>query len=180
MNERIYNQNPDKLRTKERIKRLNLQKIISICLKQGPIKTLLDIGTGSGLFAEEFFKNGVNVTGIDINKKMIKSAKKYLPECEFIVAKAESLPFRKNSFDAVFFGLVLHEVDSFTDAIVEANRVSRKFIFILEWKYKKEDFGPPMKHRLKPSFVKKISSEIKYQIFKQVRLKNHILYIIKK
>lgn len=180
MNDRIYNQNPNKLRNKERIKRLEVDKVISICLKQGKIKTLLDIGTGSGLFAEAFYRNGIKVIGIDINKKMIKTAKLHLPKCKFLVASAESLPFRKNSFDAVFLGLVLHEVEDYYKTISEAFRVSKQYTFILEWKFKKEEHGPPIKHRLKSKFIEKLSNEAGYRGIIKKRLKNLILYILKK
>jgi 2-polyprenyl-3-methyl-5-hydroxy-6-metoxy-1,4-benzoquinol methylase len=48
-------------------------------------KTLLDIGTGSALFAEAFYKAGVSVSGVDINKEMVDAAKRHLPEGESLV-----------------------------------------------------------------------------------------------
>jgi SAM-dependent methyltransferase len=75
------------------------------------IKSMLDIGTGSGVFAEEFFKRSLSVAGIDLNPGMVEIAKGYVPEGEFKIAKAEEIPFKDKSFDLVFMGLVFHEVD---------------------------------------------------------------------
>ncbi|MGQ9820184.1 MAG: class I SAM-dependent methyltransferase [Candidatus Kapaibacteriales bacterium] len=54
------------------------------------------------------------MAGVDLNLDMLEAAKKYLPGTEFKVAKAENLPFEDNSFDLVFIGVLLHEVDDYT------------------------------------------------------------------
>ncbi|MCX7833341.1 MAG: class I SAM-dependent methyltransferase [Ignavibacteria bacterium] len=180
MDERIYNQSPENLRREERIVRIQPYKVVNICLKEGKINSLLDIGTGSGLFAESFFNKNITVTGIDINKDMIKSAKKHLPKCKFLTAKAENVPFRKNTFDASFFGLSFHELNNYNKGLSEAFRVTKKFIFILEWKYKDENIGPPKKYRIKPSFLKKLLQNFHYKDLKIKNYKNFKLYIIKK
>lgn len=180
MNERIYNQSPENLRRAERIERLQVDKVVNLCLKDIKINSILDIGTGSGLFAEAFFNRNIKVSGIDINSEMIKSARKFLPKCNFVIAKAEKLPFKKNEFDATFFGLSFHELEDFDKALSEAFRVSKKAIFILEWKYKQENFGPPKKHRIKPSFLKNLLENFKVKYLKIKKLKNLTLYIIKK
>lgn len=84
MNDRIYNKGADRLRSEDRLKRLELDKVVSLCLKDRNIKTVLDIGTGSGLFAEAFSKLGPFLSGIDINNEMIEAAKKYIcPQVNF-------------------------------------------------------------------------------------------------
>jgi ubiquinone/menaquinone biosynthesis C-methylase UbiE len=180
MNDRIFNQEPDKLRSEERIKRLETDKIVNYCLQEKEIKTLLDIGTGSGLFAEAFSKLGLIVSGIDINNIMIESAKKYLPDSEFIIAPAEDIPFHDESFDAVFFGLVFHEVNDYEKSLMEAYRVAKYFTFIFEWQYKKEDFGPPIEHRLTSEFIKNIALSVGYKNFTTVFHNNMVLYILEK
>lgn len=180
MNERIYNQSVDRLRSKERIKRIDIENVVSLCLRNRNIKTLLDIGTGSGLFAEAFWERGLKVTGIDINPKMIKAAKKFLPNSKFLLASAEKLPFKKESFDAIFFGLAFHEVSDYKKSLAEAYRVSKYFTFILEWKYKKEEFGPPIEHRLKKGFIKNLAFDIGFKKFNYKILINSILYIMEK
>jgi len=180
MNERIYNQEIEKLRSEERIKRLEIDKIVNLCLRNKKIKTILDIGTGTGLFAEEFYKNNIIVSGIDINEKMIDSAKLFLPECKFKIAPAENIPFEDNSFDATFFGLVFHEVSDYKKSLEEAYRVSLFETFILEWKYITEEFGPPIEHRLTPDFIKDTALSVGYKNVENFLLPNLILFNLKK
>jgi ubiquinone/menaquinone biosynthesis C-methylase UbiE len=180
MNERIYNQEVDKLRSEERIKRLEIEKVVDLCIQDKIIKTILDIGTGTGLFAEAFNKNSIIVSGIDINEKLMDSAKLFLPESEFRLAPAENIPYGNNSFDATFFGLVFHEVSDYKKSLEEAYRVSLYQTFILEWKYITEDFGPPIEHRLKEEFIKEIAFSVGYKSIENFLLTNLILYKIKK
>jgi ubiquinone/menaquinone biosynthesis C-methylase UbiE len=180
MNERIYNKEIDRLRSEERIKRLEIDKVVSLCLQGKDLKTLLDVGTGSGLFAEAFSKSGLVVSGIDINKEMVDSAKIFLPESTFKVASAEDIPFKNATFDATFLGLVFHEVTDYTKSLKEAHRVSRYFTFILEWQYKEEDFGPPIEHRLTPEFIKDIALSVGYISLNTILLSNLVLYILEK
>ena len=180
MNERVFNQNFDRLRSAERVERLNVNQIVDNCLSGGNIKSILDIGTGTGLFAEKFHEKGIKVAGVDVNPSYIEEAKKYLPNAEFKVSEAENLPFGDSSFDAVFFGVVLHEVDDFNKTLAEAKRVSRLKAFILEWQYKTEDFGPPIEHRLKPQFVEELSKENGFKNFKEVKLDKLVLYELTK
>lgn len=162
MNDRIYNGGADRLRRQERLERLEIDKVVELCLREKPIKTLLDIGTGSGLFAEAFYKNRIIVSGLDLNSELIEVAKQYLPKSEFKVGYAEELPYENSEFDASFFGLVFHEVADFEKAMSEAFRVSKKYTFILEWKYKAEDFGPPIEHRLRPAFIAELAKNAGY------------------
>ncbi|MCL5028544.1 MAG: class I SAM-dependent methyltransferase [Bacteroidetes bacterium] len=180
MNERVFNQNADRLRSAERVERLNVSQVVDTCLSGNNIKSILDIGTGTGLFAEKFHERGIKIAGVDVNPLFIEEAKKYLPDAEFKVASAENLPFDDASFDAVFYGVVLHEVDDFNKTLAEAKRVSRLKAFILEWQYKTEDFGPPIDHRLKPEFVKSLSEQNGFKNFKEVKLDKLVLYELTK
>jgi ubiquinone/menaquinone biosynthesis C-methylase UbiE len=176
MNERVFNQGPDKLRRPERRERLEVEKVVQLCLQNVKVKALLDIGTGSALFAEAFFKAGVSVSGVDINTEMVDAAKRHLPESEFIVAPAEDLPFADGSFDSTFFGVVFHEVSDYAKALHEAYRVARCCTFILEWQYKKEEFGPPLEHRLTEEFIRDLSLSTGYQSFTAITLGTLVLY----
>ena len=180
MNERVYNHHADKLRDPERVERLQVSKVVDTCLSGNKIKSLLDVGIGSGLFAEAFFERGVKIAGVDLNPVMIEEAKKYLPNSLLKVSKAEKLPFSDSSFDAVFFGVVLHEVDDFNKSLEEARRVCRSKVFILEWKYKSEDFGPPIEHRFKPEFLEELSSKAGFKDCKEINMENLVLYVLTK
>lgn len=174
-NERVYNRGVDRLRSPERIERLEVDRVVSLCLDHN-IKSVLDIGTGSAVFAEAFHKRGVKVAGIDANPEMIEAAEQYVTEATFQIAPAEKIPFEENSFDMTFFGVVFHEVDDYSIALNEAFRVSALGTSILEWDYRQEDFGPPLEHRIKPDFIKKLADKIGYKNFQIIRLKSLILY----
>jgi ubiquinone/menaquinone biosynthesis C-methylase UbiE len=142
MNERVYNRGVDPLRSPERVARLEVGRVVDNCLINGNIKSALDIGTGSGLFVEEFSKRGLSVAAIDPNPEMISAVQNFIPGLDIHQASAEKVPFGDNSFDLVFMGLVFHEVDSYSLALKEAYRIAKKEVSMLEWEYLVQDFGP--------------------------------------
>lgn len=178
-NNRVYSRGVDRLRSKERVELMEVERVINLCSKEN-IKSVLDIGTGSALFAEGFSNTGHNVTGIDTNPEMIKAAKQYVPSGKFQEAPAEKIPFDDNTFDLTFFGVVFHEVDDYLKALKEAFRVSKVGTSILEWEYKQEDFGPPLEHRLKPDFIKKLAEDSGYKNVQVIKMNKLILYKLAK
>ena len=86
----------------------------------GPESLVLDIATGTGLIAREFFGKVKKVTGLDISPEMAKHAEGCMDEIVF--APVEKLPFADNSFDAIVCrqGLQFAELDK---AIPEIHRV---------------------------------------------------------
>jgi ubiquinone/menaquinone biosynthesis C-methylase UbiE len=180
MNERTYNHSSDRLRSPERVNRLEVPKVVALCLENKDITSILDIGTGTALFAEEFYKRGVNVSGVDINEEYLKVAKEYVPTGNFVVAPAEKVPFKNEEFDATFYGLVFHEVDDYEIALKEAARVSQKYVFILEWEYKTQEFGPPLKDRISEEAMKALSNKANFKNFEVIHLQNLVLYQLTK
>jgi DNA gyrase subunit B len=65
----------------------------------GKDSLVLDIATGTGLIAKEFFGKVKKVTGLDISPEMAQHAEGCMDEIVF--APVEQLPFPDNSFDAV-------------------------------------------------------------------------------
>lgn len=66
----------------------------------------LDIGTGTGVLPFNLYKNGANITGVDISKEQIRfanelSAEKNIKNVRFLVSPAETMPFNDNSFDSI-------------------------------------------------------------------------------
>ena len=176
MNDRVYNNSIERLRSPERVARLEVERVVNLCLKNESIKSVLDIGTGSGLFAEAFYKRNIKVVGVDLNSDMIEAAKRILPLCEFNISAAEELPFADKSFDMIFFGVVFHEVNDYKRALEEANRLSMKSVSILEWFYKTEEYGPQIEHRLSEDFIRNMAEEIGFSRFEVIPLKYLILY----
>lgn len=87
--------------------------------------TLLDIGCGGGFLTNSLAKRGHKVSGIDISEKTLEVAKKYdeTKSVHYLLANAYNLPFKENTFDAVFALDVLEHVESPDKLIEEASRV---------------------------------------------------------
>ena len=153
MHEKQFDGAVERLRTPERVARLEMERVVALCLESGDLKTVLDVGSGSGLFAEAFSRRGLTVAGVDINPQMIPAALQYVPHGDFREAPAEALPYPDASFDLVFMGLLLHESDEPLKVLQEARRVTRQQVCILEWPYLEGEFGPPLAHRLQPADI---------------------------
>jgi SAM-dependent methyltransferase len=138
-----------RLRAPERLERLEVGRVVDLVLDGIHAQTGLDVGTGSAIFAEEFARRGLTVTGIDANAEMLHGARPYVPEGNFLQAVAENLPFADNAFDVVFLGLVLHETDDLLKTMAEACRVAQVCVAVLEWPYQAEEFGPGLEERLR-------------------------------
>jgi ubiquinone/menaquinone biosynthesis C-methylase UbiE len=159
MHEKRFDGEIDRLRAPERVARLEVDRVTSLCLESADLKTVLDVGVGSGLFAEAFGRRGLEVSGVDVNPQMIVAARQFMPLGNFREAVAESLPFPDASFDLLFFGLLLHESDEPLKVLLEARRVARKRVCILEWPYQDGEFGPPLAHRLKPTEIEDLARQ---------------------
>ncbi len=159
MHEKRFEGDISRLRNPERIARLEVERVVNLCLKGVRIKTVLDIGTGTGVFAEMFSRRGCYVTGVDVNSEMLPAARSFVPAASFFEAEAEKLPFIDASFDLVFMGLLLHELDEQSQVLIEAHRLARAQVGILEWAYRQEDIGAPLVHRLEPDFLEKLAVE---------------------
>ncbi len=146
--DRRFSGDIDRLRAPDRLERIEAVRVVDILTAVVHSGSVLDIGTGTGVFAEEFRKRGLDVAGIDVNEEMLRYARTLVPEGRFQYGAAESLPFPDNTFDLAFLGHVLHETDDPLKALREARRVSRKVVAVLEWPYVEEEHGPPLEHRI--------------------------------
>ena len=173
MHDRRFHGELEKLRSPERIARLEVENVIRMSLDGISPKTIIDVGTGTGLFAEAFTKAGLVVTGIDVNAEMVDAARQHVQEGQFLEALAEELPFSDGSFDIVFLGLVLHETDAPLKALTEARRVARERVVILEWPYREEDNGPPIKERLRSEEITRLLRQAGFLTVDRVSL-NHV------
>ena len=176
MHERRFNAEIERLRSAERVERLELERVIGLSLAGVEMKSVLDVGTGSGLFAEGFAKEGVAVTGIDANPDMVEASKKLVPGAKFQQATVESLPFADKSFDLVFLGLVFHEADDAEQALSECKRCAKHSVAVLEWPYKQEEVGPQLEHRLKSEDIVSLAKKLGFNEITIVTLKNLLLY----
>ncbi len=70
-----------------------------------PGQRILDLGTGTGLLAREFARQGASVSGTDIASGQIEEAARLAHEqnlsCDFHVASSEAQPFPDATFDCI-------------------------------------------------------------------------------
>ncbi|MCD4671936.1 MAG: class I SAM-dependent methyltransferase [Anaerolineaceae bacterium] len=132
MREKRFDGKPEELRSPERIAVLEVKTVIDLVLQDVQADSVLDAGTGSGLFAEAFHKQGLEAVCVDVSQDMLDLARQYLPGADLRLGKAEALPFPDRYCDLVFLGHVLHETDVPLQALKEARRVGRKRTAVLE------------------------------------------------
>ena len=178
MHKKRFSREISRLREPERVARLEVDRVVQLALagvsRPG---SMLDIGTGSGLFAEKFASLGIRVTGVDVNPKMLPAASEHVPAGKFHEGVAERLPFPDASFDLVFMGLLLHETDDPLAALREAHRVGTGRLAILEWPEEAQDFGPPPEHRLPKQTIISLAEKAGFEKVESRRLQNLVLYL---
>jgi SAM-dependent methyltransferase len=128
-------------------------------------------------FAEAFERRGLAVAGVDVNPEMVAAAFEQVPNGDFRESLAEALPFRDQSYDLVFFGLVFHETDEPLKALQEAQRVCQRRAAILEWPYQSQEFGPLLEHRLKPENIRELAERAGFRPVQTIQLTNLVLYL---
>jgi len=171
-----YNAGIDRLRRPERLQRLQIDQVIQLCLDGLDAESILDVGTGSGVFVEAFASRGLDVVGLDVNTEMLHIAQQSEPDAFFIKAQAEHLPYSEKSFDIVFYGLVFHETDDYIRTLKEGKRIAKQRVAVLEWPYLEQDFGPPLHHRLKQEQIFDISIQAGFTDVEAINLRYLLLY----
>lgn len=177
MHERRFNAEINRLRSPERIALLEVDRVVDLCLAGIEAATVLDVGTGSGIFAEAFIRKGLSVTGIDPNPEMLVEAKKHAPSAEFLQAAVEQIPLKEKLFDLVFLSHVLHESDDVAKALAESKRCARQRVAVLEWPFREEKMGPPLNHRLNAATVEANARKVGFQNITTRELGHMILFI---
>ncbi len=175
-NDRRYGGEIDRLRSAQRLALMEVERVVGLALEGITAHTVLDIGTGSGLFAEAFAAQGLSVAGVDLREDMLEAARGYVPAGDFRQGHMEALPFEDAAFDLVFLGHVLHEADDLVAALREARRAVRQRVVILEWPHAVQEYGPPLDHRLKPEQVAKAATQAGFSSFEQIDLTHLVLY----
>ncbi len=179
MHERRFNRNIEFLRDPARLQLLEVQRVATLSLeKLDRAQSVLDIGTGSGVFAEEFARRGLQVAGVDANSEMVEAASAHVPAAEFNEGTAELLPFPDASFDLVFMGLLLHETDDRLKALKEAHRVSKQRLAVLEWRYGDLSFGPPIDDRMSGEKIKELALEAGWKNTRSIALSHLDLFLM--
>lgn len=91
--------------------------------------SILDVGTGTGIFAYRFLRLTDKVIGVDFSEQLMHQnpCKKNL-----ICADTFHLPFKDRSFDIVFSSCLLHHLEFPENAVKEFARASRKYVVLCE------------------------------------------------
>ena len=168
--ERRYPLGPERLRTPERLALLERERVLLLCTEGTRLASALDVGTGTGVFAETFAGASLRVTGIDPNSEFLDVARRLVPGVEFLEGVAEQLPFKDGSFDLVFLGQVLHEMDDPAAALGEARRVALERVALLEWPYRSEEIGPPLAHRMESSRILELAGDAGFLSVEKIEL----------
>jgi SAM-dependent methyltransferase len=93
-------------------------------------RSILEIGIGTGRIAGPLTRNGYDVTGIDLSRRMMEKAKaKGLSN--LFLAEGSKAPFKGKSFDASLMVHVFHLLDNPLPVMREAARVSGVGVFAL-------------------------------------------------
>lgn len=87
-------------------------------------KKTLELGCGTGEYTLRLAKTGSKIIAIDISLLLIQQAKQKVKSSNvnFIIADAENLPFKDNTFTAVVGNAVLHHLN-LPNALSETKRV---------------------------------------------------------
>jgi ubiquinone/menaquinone biosynthesis C-methylase UbiE len=176
MHEHRYHGAVERLRSPERVARLEVERVVTRCLEGIAARSVLDVGTGTGLFAEAFVARGLEVTGIDANPAMIEAAQRLVPQAHFQQATAEEIHQADGAFDLVFLGLILHEADDAQQALREARRLARQRVAVLEWPYQEQEPGPPLADRLRPEQIASLAQEAGFGTVEGLPLSHTVLY----
>ena len=95
-------------------------------------KKILEIGCSSGYYNQVFDIAGLNLKyeGCDYSAEFIKLAREIYPNVKFKVCNAKKLDYKERNFDITMLGGVLLHIKNWQEAIKEAARVSKRYIFI--------------------------------------------------
>ena len=174
--EKRFRGTAERLSSEDRLALLQVPEVVRLSLEGVLVRSVLDAGTGTGVFAAAFAAQHLRVTGVDVNEELLLRARDAAPGAEFLAAALEKLPFEDRSFDLVFLGHVLHETDDPLRALREARRVAGLRVAVLEWPYRTEPQGPPLHHRLQPKEVLRLAEEAGFASVERLHLEHMDLY----
>lgn len=107
------------------------KNVVARLLKNRTYKKVLDIGCGTGDYAELFKSEVPYYLGIDISPKMVEKAKSLYPEFNFEVGDAINTHQSDNSFDLVLSIAVLDYFETADEHFNEISRITMPNGFII-------------------------------------------------
>lgn len=97
-------------------------------------KKVLDLGCGSGISTKRLSDFGAKVKGLDLSRNLIEIARKENPKINFYVGTGRKTPFKKNEFDIISSGLMVHYIKDLNKLFKEISRILKNkglFVFSL-------------------------------------------------
>ena len=135
--------------TKKGYKQL-LRVTLRIARKLKGVRTVLDVGCGTGRYCGELSAMGFDVTGVDYSEKLVELARQLFPKASFVVGNGYSLPFRDKGFDLVLSIGALQVVENHERFIAELCRVAKKHVVMSTlYSHRKKDLGKHLQEMLK-------------------------------
>jgi len=83
---------------------------------------ILELCSGTGYLVEELSKRG-EYSGLDFAPRMISHCEEKHPQCKFVLAEAEEIPFKESSFDVVICFWSFHHIVYPENVLSEIKRV---------------------------------------------------------
>jgi ubiquinone/menaquinone biosynthesis C-methylase UbiE len=153
-------------------------------------KKVLEIGSGAGLDAAEFARNGAIVTAVDFTETAVKETTATFKEAKLKATiqrmDARKLTFDDNTFDIVYSFGVIHHILEYREALAQVKRVLKKggeFIGMfynkdsLLWSYSIEHLGLSIERVLgvpfAEPFTKSDLEELLSKYFSEVSVTTH-------
>jgi len=101
-------------------------KTLSSYIPQSSIKTVIDLGCGTGRFTKELSNHfSAKVYGIDSSWKMLSTANQSVISSliKYVQGSAENIPLTDGVADLVFLSMVYHHIRDKSKAMLEISRV---------------------------------------------------------
>src|SRR5918994_6128464 len=102
--------------------------VVSSCVGEQRINTILDLGCGTGRFSEALAAHfEAEVVGIDPSKKMLEQARRKLRDrrVRYEFGRGEAIALPNDSVDLIFMSMTFHHFDDQMLAARECRRVLR-------------------------------------------------------
>ncbi|MFH1773348.1 MAG: class I SAM-dependent methyltransferase, partial [Methanobacteriota archaeon] len=107
-----------------------LDKALAEIVKDLSDLRILDVGCGDGNLTKKLEKYG-NVTALDISIVRLKRSADLMSRGEIMMGDAETLPFKKHSFDLILCSSTLDHLLEPKKAVLEMKRVIKKNGYML-------------------------------------------------
>lgn len=118
-------------------------------------ETVVELGVGTGFFAEAVAPLCARFTGVDLSEKMLevfrsKPAFAALANIELRAGKAEAAPVEDGVADVVYHVNLFHEIKDTGAFHREITRILRPGgrLYLADWRAQETRGGPPVDHRV--------------------------------